>query len=304
MSMGDKVSIIIPVYNSAKYLEQTLESAINQTYSNIEIISVIRPGKDNSMEILENFSDKIRIISKPFIKQFAAFNLGIKEMTGNWFNFLSSDDVLYPNTIEELISATKKNHDSKKIIYYSNYDTINSQGDIIEERIKPDDSKQKLFDQNIRLLDGFYGNPNSSLIHKEAFNKYGLFNEDFEIVGDYELWLRLCLLHDFRMQLIPKKLFKYRKHKDSVSYNYLSLNHNDKVRKFILNKLDPEIRIKYENALKKYQNFTLETKFFLFAYKCILQYLPIPLLNKLNDGYKSFRRISDDVSLTNMKKSE
>ena len=98
--MEDKVSIVIPVYNSGKFLEETLKSTLDQTYSNVEIISVIRPGKDNSLEILESFSDKIRIISKPSIKQFGAFNLGIKEMNGNWFKYLSSDDVLYPNAIE------------------------------------------------------------------------------------------------------------------------------------------------------------------------------------------------------------
>jgi len=301
--MEDKVSIIIPVYNSGKYLEETLEAALNQTHSNIEIISVIRPGKDNSMEILESFSDKIEIISRPNIKQFGAFNLGIKEMKGNWFKYLSSDDVLYPNAIEELISGTKNYPDNKKIIYYSNFDVMNSEGKIYEERILPDDNKQEIFEQNIRLLDGFYGNPNTSMIHKEAFNKYGLFNEDFEIVGDYEMWLRLCILNDFRLSLVPKKLLKYRKHKNSVSYNDLSIKQNEKVCKFILNQLDKEKRLEYKIALKKYQNFTLETKILRFAYKSFLQFLPIPLLNNLHDSYKSFRGISDDTSLTNMKKT-
>jgi len=301
--MEDKVSIVIPVYNSEKYLEEALESALDQTYSNLEIISIIRPSKDNSMEILESFSDKIRILSKPLIKQFAAFNLGIKEMKGNWFKFMSSDDILYPNAIEELISATKKYQDNKKIIYHTNFDFINSQGKITGDRIRPEDIKQEIFEQNIHLLDGFDVNPNTSLIHKEVFDKYGLFNEDFEIVGDYEICLRLCLLHDFRLHLITKKLLKYRKHKGSVSNNYLSLNQINKVQKFILGQLDEEKLLKYEIALKKYQNFTLETKLLRFAYRSILQYLPIPLFNKLHDGYKSFRRISDDVSLINMKKS-
>jgi len=109
-------------------------------------------------------------------------------MKGTWFKFMSSDDVLYPNAIEELISATKKFPDNKKNIYYSNMDIINSQGELIGEKILPDDSKQELFEQNIRLLDGFYGNPNTSWIHKEMFNKYGLFNETFEIVGDYDVY--------------------------------------------------------------------------------------------------------------------
>jgi len=302
--MEDKVSIVIPVYNSAKYLEEALKSALDQTYSNIEIISVIRPGNDNSLEILKRFSDKIRIISKPSIKQFAAFNLGIKEMKGTWFKYMSSDDVLYPNAIEELISATKKFLGNKKNIYYSNFDIINSNGKLIGEKILPDDSKQELFEQNIRLLDGFYGNPNTSLIHKEVFSKYGLFNEDFEIVGDYEMWLRLCLLHDCCLRLVPKKLLKYRKHTDSVTFNDFTLNHIWNVEKFTLAKLDKEKRQKYEIALKKYQNFTLETKILRFAYTTILQNLPNPLLNKLHDGYKSFRRIPDDVSLTNIKKSK
>jgi len=301
--MNDKVSIVIPVYNSAKYLEETLESALNQTYPNIEIISVIRPGEDNSMEILKNYSDKISIIRKPSIKQFAAFNLGIKEMTGEWFKFFSSDDVLYPNTIEELISATKENPENKEIIYYSNFDIIDSNGNIIAEKMLTDDSNQTLFEKNIRLLNGFYGNPNGSLVHRDVFTKYGLFNEDFEIVGDYEMWLRLCLLYDFRMQLIPKKLFKYRTHKDTVSHNYLSLKDLYKAKYFILNKLESESRAKYETELKKYQNYTLETRFLLFAYKYFLQYLPFSIFKKIHHGYRSIRNLPVDVSLINIKKS-
>ena len=98
--MSELVSVIIPVYNAAPFLKDSIESVINQTYSNIEIICINDGSTDNSLEILKLFSDKITIISQENQGLAYALNVGIKEMKGKWFKWFSPDDVMFHNTIE------------------------------------------------------------------------------------------------------------------------------------------------------------------------------------------------------------
>jgi len=249
------VSIIIPVYNAEKYLRECIESTLEQTYQKIEVIAINDGSKDNSLKILEEFSDKIKVISKPNGGTASALNVGIKNMQGEWFKWLSADDVLYPNAIEELILEAKK-LENKKNILYSNYDIINSEGDIIKQFIEPDYNELSSFDFNAILLDRYIGNGTTSLIHKSALDEYGMFNETIGFAEDYELWLRFCLIHGCRLHLVPKILAKYRVHETQLTQSKIgeSLDKAEKIRQIILEKLDPNEQKKYKVALKEIKN--------------------------------------------------
>ena len=250
-----KVSIVIPVYNAEKYIRECIESATEQTYHEIEVIAVNDGSTDNSLKILQEFSDKIKIFSKPNGGTSSALNLGIKNMSGEWFKWLSADDVLYPNAIKELILEAKK-LENKKIILYSNYDIINSEGDIIKQFIEPNYNELSSFDFNTILLDHYTGNGTTSLIHKSALDEYGMFNETIGFEEDYELWLRFCLIHGCRLHLIPKVLAKYRVHETQLTQSKIgeSLDKAEKIRQAILEKLDPNEQKKYKIALKEIKN--------------------------------------------------
>lgn len=101
-----KVSIIIPVYGVEKYIRQCIESVLNQTYKNIEVIVVNDGTKDNSMKIIEEYirDNRIKIINKENGGLSSARNRGIEEATGKYIFFVDSDDWLENNTIEELIN--------------------------------------------------------------------------------------------------------------------------------------------------------------------------------------------------------
>ena len=250
-----KVSIFIPIYNTEKYLRECIESALNQNYDDIEIIAVNDGSTDNSLKILEQYSDRIKVISKTNGGTSSALNLGIKNMKGEWFKWLSADDVLYPNAIEELIFEAKK-LENKKNILYSNYDIINSEGDIIKQFIEPNYNELSSFDFNTILLDHYTGNGTTSLIHKSALDEYGMFNETIGFEEDYELWLRFCLIHGCRLHLIPKVLAKYRVHETQLTQSKIgeSLDKAEKIRQAILEKLDPNEQKKYKIALKEIKN--------------------------------------------------
>ena len=248
-----KVSVIIPVYNTEKYLKECINSVLNQTYQEIEIIAINDGSTDNSLKILEKYSNKIKIISKSNGGTASAFNLGIENMEGEWFKWLSADDVLYPNAIEELIKESQKIKDKKNTIFYSNYDVINSEGKTLKQFIEPDYNNLSTFDFNVLLLDHHIGNGITSLIHKSAFERYGGFDETIGYAEDYELWLRFCLIHKCRLHLIPKILAKYRVHEAQLTQSKIgeSIHKANDIRGMILEKIEANEQKKYKMALKE-----------------------------------------------------
>ena len=107
----DKVSVIIPIHNSSKYILECINSVINQTYSNLEIIIVDDNSKDNSLDIIKSINDKrINIIKlKNNLGVAKARNKGIDAATGKYICFLDSDDYWYPEKIEKQIKFIKDN---------------------------------------------------------------------------------------------------------------------------------------------------------------------------------------------------
>lgn len=254
--MKVKVSIIIPVYNAEKYLRECIESALNQTYKEIEIIAIDDGSTDSSLRILEEYSNKIEIISKMNGGTASAMNVGIKKMNGDWFKWLSADDLLYPNAIKDLVDVTKKLENMENCILYSNYDIINANGEVIRQFIEPDYNTKNFFELNTILLDHYIGNATTSLIHKSAFVRFGMFDEKVGFAEDYELWLRLCILNKFRLHLVPKILAKYRIHGTQLTTRKMgeSLGNAEKIRIRILDQLDKKEKEAYSKALKKYKN--------------------------------------------------
>jgi glycosyltransferase involved in cell wall biosynthesis len=282
-----RVSIIIPVYNAEKYLEECINSTINQTYPDIEIIAVNDGSIDNSLQILQKYSNKVKIISKENGGTASALNAGIKSMTGEWFKWLSADDVLYSNCIEELILEAK-NLDGKNFILYSSYDTIDSEGKTIDQFIEPNYNNLGAFDFNVILLDHYIGNGTTSLIHKSVIDKFGMFDQTIGYKEDYELWLRYCILCNCRLHLVPKILAKYRIHKKQLTKEKVRKSHDqsEKIRKLVLDKLCPAERSRYEIALQKYKkNRTPLQKMMYFGRYNIFSVLPPSISNRLLDLY-------------------
>ncbi len=211
-----KVSIIIPVYNAEKYLKECLNSAIEQSYKNLEIVAVYDGYPDKSLEILKTYSNKIKILTKKSGSVGSALNFGIKAAEGEWIKRLDVDDILFPNAIEYLMTQAKKIENKQNTILYGDYDFIDGQGNLIDEHKAPNYNHLTSFDCNVRLLDHHFGLSSTSLIHSSTLKKYGMFNEKINF-EDYELWLRYCILHNCRIQLVPKKIAKYRIHQGNIT---------------------------------------------------------------------------------------
>ena len=267
---SDLVSVVIPVYNSEKFLEECLDSIFTQTYQNIEIIAVDDGSTDSSPDILERYSDKINIISQKNQGLASALNLGISKMKGDWFKWFSPDDVLHSNTIEILIDETKNHSDN--IILYSNWNIIDDTGNTLREFHESNYNELSEFDFNLRLLDGQQINVNTTLIPAIFLKKYGIRELDEPVAIDYDFFLRSALLHDVRFHLISQPLVKYRIHSDQLSHKNISktLNYISEIKDEILMKLDEPLRNKYNHGLEQYKKTKpVKTKTLEFGMKLL-----------------------------------
>ena len=122
----DKVSIIVPIYNTEKYIKECLESIIKQTYRNIEIIIINDGSTDNSEDIIEQYKDKdsrINIIKQKNLGVSYSRNIGINAATGDYIMFVDSDDIIIENYIEQMMDILKKD---KLDIIKSSYKKFNN----------------------------------------------------------------------------------------------------------------------------------------------------------------------------------
>ena len=121
------VSIIVPVYNSAKYIREALDSLLNQTYERIEIICVNDGSKDNSLDILRDYEkadSRITAIDKKNAGAGAARNTGMKYIHGKYVCFVDSDDFLEDNAIELLVETAEKHHTDTVVFKMDQYDDV------------------------------------------------------------------------------------------------------------------------------------------------------------------------------------
>jgi len=253
MTNSNLVSVVIPVYNSEKYLEECLDSILNQTYENIEIIAIDDGSEDSSLDILKKYSNKISIFPQENQGLASSLNLGVSKIKGNWLKWFSPDDIMYPYTIETLVGEAKKHSDNT--IFYSNWNIIDDAGKILREFHESNYNELSAFDYNVRLLDGQQINVNTTLIPTHLLEKCTIRELADPVAIDYDFFLHSALLYSTRFHLISKPLVKYRVHTDQLSHKNISktLDYIQEIRNEILTQLDDSLQNKYTDELLQYQ---------------------------------------------------
>lgn len=211
-----KVSIIIPVYNGSNYLKEAIDSALAQVYPNIEVIVVNDGSEDGgrTQAIIDSYGDKIRGFIQSNKGVGAALNLGIDQMTGEYFSWLSHDDKYTPYKVSSQMEKLKEIGDPKAIIYTS-FKTISGNNEVLGE-VNPGKMydlvkhTHSLFPVFRLLINGC-----TLLIHKSHFQRVGGFRVDLKTTQDYDMWFKL-----FRGQHIiffDQPEFLSRSHQDQES---------------------------------------------------------------------------------------
>lgn len=208
------VTIVIPVYNGSKYMREAIDSAIAQSYDNIEIIVVNDGSTDNTEEIALSYGDRIRYFRKKNGGVATALNLALKKMTGEYFSWLSHDDVYEIDKVEKAVSFLQKNKkESENMIAYSDYCLIDSKSKLLTDVVI---NHSLVKDKRIYAIIRGLINGNSLLIPKKAFEIHGNFNEKLLCTQDYELWFRMSMSYKFLH--IPKVTIRSRYHSGQSTF--------------------------------------------------------------------------------------
>ena len=182
------LSVITVCYNSEKTIRETINSILNQSYSNFEYIVVDGNSKDSTVDLIKSFEVEFQKKGVDFIwisEQdsgiYNAFNKGIKLSSGKWVSFLGSDDTYTPKALEvyaKTISESKEEID----LIYSNVEVKDNQHNTTDTINGKWSWRKFRRYMNIPHVGSFH--------NKKYFSKYGFFNESYKIAGDYELLLR------------------------------------------------------------------------------------------------------------------
>ena len=207
--MNPKVSIIIPIYNGEKYMNEAIDSALSQTYDNCEIIVINDGSTDHTEAIAKSYGDKIRYFYKENGGVSTALNLGIENMEGEYFAWLSHDDVYYPEKIEKQLHALQAAGDMKAPLYGNADGLLMPEGNVKhpypEYRYSLEDRTNGVFPVLFGLVNGCM-----VLIHKSHFERVGLFDEKLLTAQDVDMWFRI--FRNQKIVYVEEPLIKYRFH--------------------------------------------------------------------------------------------
>jgi glycosyltransferase involved in cell wall biosynthesis len=270
------VSVIINCYNGETYLAEAVKSVLLQTYKNFEIIFWDNQSTDSSAFIYKSFKDK-RLkyyYSKKHTSLYEARNLAIKKSKGKFIAFLDSDDYWFKN---KLSSQIKKINNKKIALIYSNYCILNQ-----ITGLKKIAYKNKLPEGIIykELLKDYFIAIGTVLMKKNIYLKSKkLFNNKFNIIGDFDFFLRLS--KDNHYDCIQHPLSIYRIHKDSFS---------KKNPQMLINEL--KLWTKKKNIFNQNLLFFVKQKiFYMEAIVCILNKEYILTIKKIFKIYSLKKKI-------------
>jgi glycosyltransferase involved in cell wall biosynthesis len=179
-----KVSIIAPVYNSAGFIEDSIQSVLNQTYPNIEYIIMDGGSTDGTLEIAQKYADKLTIVSEPDNGQSHAINKGWKRATGDVLAWLNADDLYVPDTVATAVNYLEQ-HPETRWVY--------GRADFTYEDGSPGNFRHPTFpwDYNKLLTFGCYIDQPTTFLQREIIDEFGYLSEALHFGMDYEYWLRI-----------------------------------------------------------------------------------------------------------------
>lgn len=228
-----KFSVLMPVYNTSRYLEESVDSVLNQSYSNFELIIVNDGSTDNSFDIIKKYQesdDRIKIVNQENKGLLAARRAPIIEITGDYVMFLDSDDFLALNCMEKINEKLSKS-DIDLLIF--DYIRVNLNSEVIEKKNKKSFIENMIISKNDFLKEFIQTNMYNNIWNKVV--KTSILKSD---KTDYTIFGRLMQSED-RLQSFPliyrsnsivkidNKLHYYRTNPDSLTFNFSTNSMND-----------------------------------------------------------------------------
>jgi glycosyltransferase involved in cell wall biosynthesis len=208
MNTNKLISVIVPCYNNASYITETIDSILKQDYPSIETIIVNDGSTDNSEIVIKNLISQNTTRDIKYISQFNsgpsnARNTGAKLATGKYLLFLDGDDIIHPTYLSKCAKILENRSDIN-IVYSDSEFFDGKQG---KWKLPQYDSTRMLYENCVHI---------SAVIERSVFDSVGGFDENLHYAEDWELWLRIGA-QKCGFYKIPEALFYYRKRKDKSS---------------------------------------------------------------------------------------
>lgn len=246
LDTGAKVSVIIPTHNRAVFLKEAVESVLQQTYSNLEVLVIDDGSTEDQEKFLGGFAGAYRFIRQEQKGVSAARNRGIMESEGGYIAFLDSDDLWDKKKIQRQVERME----SLPGIFLGHTDEIWIRKGV---RVNPMKKHRKsgglIFSKCLPLC---MISPSSVIVRRELFERVGLFDESLPACEDYDLWLRVA--KDYTVDYIDEKLtIKRGGHEDQLSRKFWGM---DRFRVRSLSKLLSEGKLtleQREEAVRAYK---------------------------------------------------
>jgi glycosyltransferase involved in cell wall biosynthesis len=202
------VSVIIPTYNRARFVGQAIQSVLDQTFQDFELIVVDDGSTDNTRTVVEEFTDpRIRYIHQENMGISGTRNTGIRNARARYIAFLDSDDIWLPRLLESQVAILNSNPDLDWVYARARAISANGvpRGGILGEAPRyPGEPFRSI------LYQDFVGTPITVVVRKRCLDRAGLFDETFHTSVDWELWLRMS--RECRFQFVDKILACLRSH--------------------------------------------------------------------------------------------
>jgi glycosyltransferase involved in cell wall biosynthesis len=210
-------SVIIPSFNRYKNLINAIESVLNQTFADFELIVIDDGSTDETYKIKDNYSSRLIYIYQENKGVSGARNKGILVSRGEYIAFLDSDDIWLEEKLQEHKLFIEQNPDT---LIHQTEDIWIRGGVRVNKMVKHSKKYGYIFKDSLKLC---LISPSAVVMKKSLFGKYGMFNENLPACEDYDLWLRITI-HE-RVGLIKKNLLiRYGGHDDQLSSKYWGMD--------------------------------------------------------------------------------
>ena len=207
--MNDLISIVLPVYNGAKYLRESIDSVLAQTYTNWELLIVDDCSKDETPEIAQEYARKDARVryyrNEQNLRLPRNLNKGFSLAKGDYLTWTSDDNRYRPEALAKLLSALKESTGAH--LAYASYDVIDEKDRLIETYIAKQGS--------IKRLIGFNTVGACFLYTREAYETVGDYDHEMILVEDYDYWQRIAMR--FKTVVVEEILYDYRRHSGALT---------------------------------------------------------------------------------------
>jgi glycosyltransferase involved in cell wall biosynthesis len=220
------VSVVVPVFNGERYLRESLDSILRQTYRPMEVLVMDDASTDGTADILASYRDRVKIYRQPRNRgQFGNVNDGIAKVQGDYIAVYHSDDIYHPEIVEREVAFLQKYPEAAAVFSLETFMDAASRdsGRVEHPSGVPCDTPityRMILDSLLKHKNRILCGP-SSMVRSSAYREAGPYRDEFGIAGDLEMWLRIAERHP--VGIIGEYLMRYRYGHGNLSQKYFSL---------------------------------------------------------------------------------